>query len=99
MTDLLPIETINAVEIFDGKEDTALRALLDRVRAEVTGEVFDVSTAAGRKLCAAVAYKVARSKTAIDEAGKALVADWKEKCKVIDSRRKLARDELDALKD
>ena len=93
---LIPIETINAVEVFTG---TALNELLEKIRAEVATIVPDVSTVAGRKDVASTAYKVARSKTAIDDAGKELVAEWKAKSAEVDASRKKARDYLDKLRD
>lgn len=96
-THLLPVETINAVEVF--KNRAKLDDLLGMIRAEAATVVPDVSTEEGRKLIASIAYKVARSKTAIDEAGKAMVEGWKAQSKVVDAERKHARDTLDALKD
>lgn len=93
---LIPVESINAVEVFTGG---GLDGLLERIRAETTTVVLDVSTVAGRKEIASVAYKVARSKTTIDDAGKTLVADWKRQSAEVDAARKKARDYLDALKD
>lgn len=93
---LIPLETINAVEVFTGPN---LDELLAKIRAEVVTVVPDVLTAAGRKEIASRAYKVARSKTTIDDAGKTLVEDQKNQIKVVDARRKHARDYLDALRD
>ena len=45
-----------------------------------------------------MAYKVARSKTTLDDIGKELVAGWKDQAKEVDANRKLARETLDALK-
>lgn len=66
MNDLVPIETINAVEVFTGQN---LDDLLLRIRAETASHVPNVATADGRKAIASVAYSVARSKTTIDDAG------------------------------
>lgn len=95
-TSLIPIESINAVEVFTGVK---LDDLLARIRAETATIVPDVSTSGGRKEIASLAYKVARSKTVIDDAGKSLVAEWKAKSAQVDASRKKARDYLDALKD
>lgn len=94
--ELIPIESVNAPELFAGK---GLDELLAKIEAEARGFAFDMETLAGRKDCASLAYKVARSKTAIDDAGKALVEDWKKQAKVVDDARKKARDRLDALRD
>lgn len=93
---LIPLESVNAVEIFTGK---SLDELLERIRQETVTLVPDVSTDKGRKEIASLAYKVARSKTTIDEAGKMLVAEWKRQSAEVDNARKKARDYLDALKD
>ena len=95
-TSLLPIESINAVELFTGKK---LDDLLVQIRQETATLVPDLTTVSGRKEIASVAYKVARSKTAIDDAGKELVAEWKKQSAVVDASRKKARDYLDALRD
>jgi len=95
---LLPLDSINAVEVFTGS-GAALDDILARIRAETATLVPDVSTEAGRKLIASTAYKVARSKTAIDDAGKSLVEGWKTQAKVVDNARKKARDYLDNLRD
>lgn len=93
---LIPLESVNAVEVFTGG---GLDDLLARIRAEAVTLVPNVKTVAGRKEIASIAYKVSRSKIAIDDAGKALVADLKKQTGDIDSARKKARDTLDALRD
>lgn len=93
---LIPLESINAVEVFKGQQ---LDELLAKIRQETATIVPDVSSASGRKEIASLAYKVARSKTTIDDAGKTLVAGWKRQSAEVDAARKKARDYLDALKD
>jgi colicin import membrane protein len=73
-------------------------AILDKIVKEVRGTIIDVSTKAGREAANSLAYKVARTKTALDDMGKDLVADWKAKAKLVDDDRKTIRDRLDALK-
>lgn len=99
MQELAKIEELSAASapaIFENKD--GVRQIIDRLREEVKSVVPDVTTAKGRKEIASLAHKVARSKTTLDGLGKELVAGIKEKAKVIDASRKLARDELDALK-
>jgi septal ring factor EnvC (AmiA/AmiB activator) len=74
-------------------------AILKRITDEVRTFKADISTANGRKAIASIAHKVARSKTALDEMGKDLVAEWKKKAATIDAERRTIRDRLDALKD
>ena len=59
----------------------------------------NIATATARGAIAAIAYKVARTKTALDEKGKAHVAYLKEQAKEVDAERKTIRDRLDALRD
>lgn len=93
---LIPLESVNAVEVFTGHK---LDDLLARIRQETVTLVPDVSTATGRKEIASLAYKVARSKTTIDDAGKTLVAEWKARAAEVDAARKKSRDFLDALRE
>lgn len=96
-TQLIPVETVNAVALFS--EDATLQDLLERIEAEASALVPDLKTVTSRKEIAANAYNVARSKTAIDTAGKDLVAGEKARLKKIDDRRKYAREFLDNLRD
>ena len=94
--DLAVIETINAQVVFvPGGVD----AILDKIKKEVHSVKTDISTASGRMAVASLAYKVARSKTALDEIGKELVSELKAKTGAIDAERRRIRQELDELKD
>jgi len=73
--------------------------ILNKITNEVRAHKADISTEAGRAAIASLAYKVARSKTALDEMGKGLVTDWKAKAGAVDAERRTIRDRLDALKD
>ena len=53
----------------------------------------------GRDAIASQAYKVSKSKTAVDNHGKDLVAGIKAQAAVIDRDRKAWRDQCDALRD
>ena len=74
--------------------DDTLQRIADLARAHQP----DLSTAAGRSRIASVAHAVARSKTALDDAGKALTSDLRDKINVVDAERRRMRDFLDALK-
>jgi len=93
--ELIVVKEFNAVQIFNGEN---LDPLLERIKKQVNDFVPDTSTAKGRKEIAALAHKVAKSKTFLDSAGKELVSDWKNKAKVVDIERKKMRDYLDDLK-
>lgn len=72
---------------------------LAQIRAEIDSFVPDVSTKKGRDAIASIAYKVAKSKTALDNLGKDLVAELKDVPRKIDAERKRMRDTLDLWKD
>jgi colicin import membrane protein len=70
-----------------------------KVKAECDAFVPDLSTATGRAAIAAQAYKVTRTKTAIDAAGKELNEEARAKINAVDEQRRKIRAELDALAD
>lgn len=74
-------------------------ALIGRIEAEVRSHAPDTSTVKGRDAIKSLAYKVARTKTAIDDAGKALNEDARRQINAVDAGRKVIRDRLDALRD
>ena len=72
---------------------------LQQIKQEIDAFVPDVSSKKGRDAIASIAHKVARSKTALDNIGKELVAELKDVPKKIDAERKRMRDLLDQWKD
>lgn len=87
----------NALAVF--RMPKGLDPFLAKIREEIDGFIPDVTTRKGREAIASIAHKVARSKTALDNVGKELVAELKEVPKLIDAERKRVRDTLDAWKD
>src|SRR5262249_26606591 len=96
MHDLIPYEDLTPAQVF---ADNGADALLDKIEKDARSLVMDISTEQGRKDCASAAYKIARSKTFLDDMGKNLVAEWKAKASKVDAERKKIRDRLDTLKD
>lgn len=96
-TALIAIEKLDPIKVFTDKKS------LDEILAELKRRALDfeadVSTKKGRDAIASQAYKVARSKTVMDNLGKELVADWKKKAGLVDGSRKYVRDFCDDLKD
>jgi len=89
-----------ALEVF--KAEQGLDPYLQTIRQELDSflaEPPSLDTATGRKAYASMAHKIARSKTAIDNIGKELVADLKQLPKTIDAERKRWRDQLDEWRD
>ena len=90
-----PPET--ALQVFSA--NNGLDPYLAHIKQELDAFVPDVSTKKGRDAIASIAYKVAKSKTALDNIGKDLVAELKDVPKKIDAERKRMRDLLDQWKD
>lgn len=104
MTESTELVTIpskeTALDVF--KAEKGLDPYLATIRQELDAfkaEPPSLDTASGRKAYASMAHKIARSKTAIDNIGKELVADLKQLPKTIDAERKRWRDQLDAWRD
>lgn len=90
-----PKET--ALAVFSAEK--GLEPWLQKIRDEVRAFVPDTGTAKGRAAIASIAFKVAKSRTALDDAGKKLVAELKEVPKLIDAERKRMRESLEALQE
>lgn len=95
-TDLVIVETLNPLTVFG---DGGVDSILGKITAEVRSYEVDVTTPAGRQACGSLAYRVARSKTALDDMGKQLVSDWKQRSAKVDAERRRIREALDALRD
>ena len=80
-------------------EDNKVYHLLADIKERAERFVPDLSTKHGRKEIASFAMKIAKCKTGIDGIGKDLVSGAKKEIKLIDDKRKLVRDTLDALKE
>lgn len=77
----------------------AFAGFYDTIAMEARGLKADVKTKRGRESIARMAYKVARTKTAIDDAGKKLTEDARARIATIDAARREIRTRLDALRD
>jgi colicin import membrane protein len=95
-TALVIIEEVKPVDVFANNGlDPLLGKLKTLAYKEIEGATVD--TARGRKVYAAAAYKVARTKTGLDAAGKSLVEKQKQELKKIDAERKRFRDFCESL--
>jgi hypothetical protein len=94
-TDLIP-QNLNPVTLFTNK---GLDPVLLEIKKKVDEFIPNLETATGRKEIASLAYKIAQSKTFLDDMGKKLVADRKAEIKLVDDERKRARDFLDSEKE
>lgn len=97
MTALAVIEPKDIQTVFS--TPNGLDPILQKIAAEARSFVADVNTPTGRKSIAAIAFKVAKTKTYLDGLGKELVDGLKDLPKKVDANRKSVRDFLDELKD
>lgn len=86
-----------ALQVFTA--EAGLDPYLAKIKAEIDTFTPDVTTKKWRDAIASIAHKVARSKTALDNVGKELVAELKDVPKKIDAERKRMRDLIDQWKD
>ena len=96
MSALITIEDVKSVDVFTGEK---MDKLLGKIREAATSGEIDLTTVKGRKAIASRAHAVSKSKVVIDDAGKALVADWKAQSAKVDAVRRSVRDSLDDLRD
>lgn len=90
------VEATPVIVLTDKKKYSAF---FNAMKAECDAHVPDLSTETGRKKIASLAYKVARTKTAIDDAGKKLNEEARARINAIDESRREIRQQLDTLKD
>lgn len=95
--DLIILENKTATDVF--MEDNGIDGILEEIARRAREHDLDVTTEKGRKEIASVAFKIARSKTTLDNAGKQLTADWREQTSKVNASRKKATEFLDKLKD
>nr|WBU71179.1 hypothetical protein PGH06_12800 [Citrobacter braakii] len=77
--------------------DEYISNLIADIRQKALSVVGDVNTVKGRGVYISMASTVRRTKTAIDDAGKNLVAEMKKRPALVDASRKKVRDALDEL--
>lgn len=91
----------NALAVFT--TNNGLDPFLSKIREEIDSFFvdadMDMSNAGNRKKIASMAHKIARSKTALDDAGKELTSQLKEMPRKVDAERKRMRDLLDEWKE
>lgn len=98
-TAIAQIAPTNLVAAFSKKG--GIEGIVAAVEVEARGQAakLDVTKPADRKAMNSLAYKIARSKTVLDDTGKDLQADAKKIVDAINADRKLGRDRLEALQD
>lgn len=95
-TDLVQIETLKPADVFT---PGGVAKIIAGVETKVRAMSIDTTTDDGRSEARSLAYKITRSKTALDEMGKNFVAELKKAAGVVDADRRTIRDRLDSLRD
>lgn len=102
------MDTITSTDIVPAVERNPAMVLVNRerfdefyeaIRREAESHEPDLTTDRGRKAIGSLAHKIARTKTAIDDAGKKLNEQARQQINVVDAARRAIREKLDALKD
>lgn len=78
-------------------DETKRKEFYAHIQAEVDAFEPDISTTKGRDAIKSLAFKITRTKTAIDAAGKELNEEARAKINAVDAERRAARDHLDEL--
>ncbi len=97
MTELmvLPSDKKGIEQVFIEGQD--IDSTISKIREEAKNLPTDMSVRKNREEVASFAYKIARSKTAVDKAGAALSAEYKEIPKKIDANRRVYKDAFESL--
>lgn len=90
----LDLSALTPAEIF---VPGGLQPIVNAISADVRKEVYDVTTADGRKRIASVAHSIAKAKNALDKMGKSFNDDWNKKIKIVNTERNSAWDSLEKL--
>lgn len=96
-TDLILPEPTSVAAYF--RAEGGIEPVIARIEAEVKARALSVATGKGRDEIKSLAYKVARSKTILDEAGKRLNEDAQAQIAIVNIERRKVVTRLDALKD
>lgn len=110
--ELIVPETLNAKDVFvaTGGAERMIESVETKVRKIVEDRIVAalatgrdqkdyMASEADREAVRSLAYKVTRSKTALDDLGKDFVSEMKKQAGLVDASRRLIRERLDALRD
>jgi colicin import membrane protein len=96
-TDIIAIVEASPVTVLTDRQ--TFNRFYEEMKRQTDALDADVTTDKGRKAIASMAYKVARTKTAIDDAGKKLNEEWRARINAVDESRREIRQQLDDLKE
>lgn len=78
-------------------DDTKMDAILKRIETDALSIAPDLSTVTSRKAIASLAYKVARSKTVLDDIGKTITEDARKQIDAVNAKRRDVRERLETV--
>lgn len=96
-TDIVAL--VEATPVIVLTDEAKFNQFYEAMREECDRLDPDLSTVKGRKAIASLAFKVARTKTAIDDAGKKLNEEARARINAVDEARRKIRQQLDDLRD
>lgn len=97
-TDLIiSLPSVPSVTTFTDEKE--FDKLYDAILKKIADHKPDVSTKKGRDEIASLAYKVAKTKVALDKQGLALTGEWRENTKKVNATRNKIEERLVALQD
>jgi hypothetical protein len=94
-TELATINITNPLQIFSTPK--GLDDVIDKIEKEVKSIDRDISTHAGRENIRSIAFKLAKTKNALDKMGKELTEEQRKVVDAVNAERKRAWDRMEAL--
>ena len=95
---IIPDMQLPAPGVIKEKMQGAFSKIYADIEAEIAEMEVDLSTDAGRKRVASLAYKIAQTKTGLDGTAQQLTADQKEMIDAVNAERREMKERMDALK-
>lgn len=96
-TELVVLQDLTPLAVFANPQTAD--AIIEKIKAEAATVGNDISTEAGRDAIRSMAYKIARSKTALDEMGKSLTEEARAKIDTINTERRRLKEEMEKLQE
>jgi hypothetical protein len=93
--EIIVVGKMTAVQIYN--DDKVTDDILKKIETEAKSIVPDISTPQGRSEIKSMAYKIARTKTLMDNLGKDLTEEARIKINAVNNSRKKIRDRLELL--
>lgn len=92
---LVSLDQIAPLVLFESPDKAD--QIVNKFKEEVMSVEADISTNSGRETIRSIAHRIAKSKNAIDKAGKDLTEEWMLKKKAVDAERRRIWDIMEAI--